>query len=58
MSYESQYEREENEIYAAYERGEITNAQLQKELRELRLDYQSAAREAAQDAYDAELERW
>lgn len=58
MSYETQYDHEEAEIYAAHERGEISDAQMRKELNELRRDYQDAARESAQDAYDAELERW
>lgn len=58
MSVQSQYEREEQAIYDSYDRGEIDNAQLQRELRDLQRDYRSAAEDAARDAYEAELERW
>ena len=52
------YEREEQALFDERDRGEITEAQLRKELRELQRDYAADAREAAQHAYDAELERW
>lgn len=58
MSYQSQYEREEEALYDQYERGEITQKELQKELRELAYDYRAAAENSALDAYEAELDRW
>lgn len=58
MSAESQYEREENAIHAAYERGELTHQELMGELRDLTRDYQSQARESAERAYEDELQRW
>lgn len=58
MSYRSQMEREEDAIHDAFDRGQITHAEMQSELRELQRDYQSLAREAAQDAYEDEMERW
>jgi vacuolar-type H+-ATPase subunit H len=53
-----QYEREEQAILEAKERGQLTHAEAMKELRELQRDYAQAARDAAQEAYDRELERW
>lgn len=58
MSYQSQYEREEEALYEQYDRGEITNAELTRELNDLARDYRGAAREAALDAYERELENW
>lgn len=58
MSIESQYERDEQAIEDAYERGDITQRELQKELNELARDYQAAARESAERAYEDELQRW
>ena len=52
------YEQEEDAIIEAYNRGEITNAQMQKELNELRRDIRAAAEEAAREAYDREMSRW
>lgn len=54
----SPYEREEQALHEAYERGEITSQELTKELNELRRDYSAQARESARDAYDREMERW
>lgn len=53
-----QYEREENAICDAYERGEISRAEMNKELRELQRAYHDAAYEAAREAYERELDRW
>jgi hypothetical protein len=58
MSYQSQYEREEEELYAQYDRGEISNAELSRQLRDLQRDYAAAAHESAWDAYESELDRW
>ncbi len=53
-----QFDREEEAIDRAYERGEITAKEHSKKLHELRRDYQQAAREAAQREYDREIDRW
>jgi len=58
MSIESQIEREEDEIYAALERGDISNKECNDQLRELQRDYAAAAQEAAEMAYEAEMDRW
>lgn len=55
---ERQLELEEEALYEAYERGKITNEQLQKDLRELHREYRAAAEEAAFDAYERELSNW
>lgn len=52
------YEREENAIQEAYARGEISNAEMWRQMRELNRDYRDAAQEAGRDAYEQELERW
>ena len=53
-----QYDNEEEAIIEAYNRGEMTHAQMMKELNELRRDYQAAAEDSAREAYDRELSRW
>ena len=58
MSIESQLEREEDAIWEAEARGEITNKEAWRQQRELQRDYQGAAEEAAREAYEAELARW
>ena len=58
MSIESQYEREENYILECEESGEISHAEAAKQLRDLQRDYRAAAEDAAQGAYEQELERW
>jgi len=55
---ETQFEKEERYIIEAYEHGEITAKQRDRELRELSLDYQAAAEEAAGQAYEQEIQRW
>lgn len=54
----TQYEREEQAIHDALERGEITNKQAIKELNELSREYAFHARMAAQEEYDREMSRW
>ena len=54
----AQYEREEDDIQERYARGEISNAEMWAELKELQRDYRGAALEAAQEAYEQEMERW
>jgi hypothetical protein len=51
-----QIEREEQAIEDAYARGEITNAQYQREMRELRRDIREAAEEEATNAYFDSME--
>ena len=58
MSAQSQYEREEQDIQDRCARGEISSAEMRAELNELRRDYRAAAQEAAQGAYEQEMERW
>lgn len=52
------YEREEQALCEAYNEGEITLAEYNQAMRELQADYREAAREAAQEAYDREMDRW
>lgn len=58
MSIESQFDREEEAILQAEACGAITHNEALRELRDLRRDYQAAAEEAAQDAYERELASW
>ena len=48
-----QYDREEQDLYEAYERGELTLKELNYELREMRASFQAYAEECAQEAYDS-----
>lgn len=52
------YEREESAIQEAYSRGEITNAEMWRQMKELNRDYRDAAQESAQGAYEREMENW
>lgn len=54
----TQFEREEEHLIEQLNRGEITQVQYRKEMRELQRDYQAAAEESAQRAYDEEMHRW
>jgi hypothetical protein len=54
----TQYDREEQSIIDAEEHGEITPAEAQRQLRDLRDEYSQAARDSAQEVYDRELGRW
>lgn len=54
----SEFEREEDQLHEDLRAGLITEAEFRKQLRELQQDYRFAAQEAAQDAYDNEMERW
>jgi hypothetical protein len=58
VSIESQYDKEEQALHDAFERGEMDAETLRRELRELQRQYREEARTAAQSAYDDELERW
>jgi|HubBroStandDraft_1064217.scaffolds.fasta_scaffold183939_1 hypothetical protein len=55
---ERQIEREEQDIEAAVERGEMTRVDANRCIRDLWRDYREAARDAARDAYDREMDNW
>ena len=52
------YEREEDNLVEQYNSGMITQAEYNKQMRELQREYAAQAREAAEDAYDNEMQRW
>ena len=58
MSIESQYEREERDIQEQHACGEISAEVCNRLIQELWRDYRAAAQEAAQEAYEEEIERW
>lgn len=58
MSIETQIEREERDIEERYARGDISLNEYNEEMRDLQRTYSGEAQEAAQDAYDREMERW
>jgi hypothetical protein len=51
-------EKEEQYIIDAMNNGSLSETEGKKELRELYRDYESHARESAQNAYDREYENW
>lgn len=55
---ESWIEREERMLADALDRGEISPAEYNRELRELHRAYQGMAEDAAREAYDREMDRW
>jgi len=54
----NQFEREEDYLVEQVNSGLISREEFNKQMRELQRDYRAAAQEAAQDAYDREMERW
>lgn len=58
MSLESQFEREEAILDEQLAAGQISPSEHRSAMRELQRDYRAAAREAAEDAYDREINRW
>jgi len=56
--FEKQIEQEEEYLSAQLSSGEITLAEYNREIRELYRSYRAAAEEAAEAAYDDELNRW
>lgn len=58
MSAQSQFEREEDDIQKRYAAGEITNAQMWEEMKELQRDYRAAAEEAIHEAGERERDNW
>ena len=53
-----QFELEERHLQEQYESGDLSVKELNHKMLELQRDYQAAAEEAAQDAYDLEMNRW
>ncbi len=58
VSVQSQFDREEDHLVELVNSGQISQEQFRKEMRELQRDYRAMAQEAAQDAYDREMDRW
>jgi competence protein ComGC len=54
----SQYDMEEQMLEEQYERGEISAKEYSQSLRELQREARWQAQEAAQQAYDDEMDRW
>ena len=52
------YEREEQALEDELANEEITLAEYNEQMRELQRDMRDAAQEAAQTAYENELDRW
>jgi len=52
------FEREEEDIEERYAKGYITLNEYNEEMRELQRSYAAAAEEAAEDAYQNEMDRW
>lgn len=53
-----QWEREEEQLQKDYAAGFITSAEFNEQMRELARDRRGAAQEAAEEAYERELDRW
>lgn len=54
----TQYEREEDHLVEQFNSGQITQKEYNEQMRDLQRDYRAQAQEAAQEAYDREMERW
>lgn len=54
----SQYDREEEQLERDLADGRITQAEFNKQIRELHQAYREDARASAEQAYDNEMERW
>lgn len=52
------WEREEDQLCNDLNAGLITREEYNKQMREISRDRHAAAQEAAQDAYDREMDRW
>lgn len=52
------YERAEDHLHDQLVAGEISQAEFNREMREMARDYAAEAEEAAQAAYDEERSRW
>lgn len=58
MSIDSQMEREEQDICDRHNNGEISLSEYNREMQSLQREYRAMAEEAAQDAYDNEMNNW
>ena len=54
----NQFDREEEALERDFEEGRISEKEYRDEMRNLRREYQEAARQSAEDAYNREMERW
>lgn len=54
----AQFEREEDQLVQDLNAGRITRDEFNRQMRELTRDYQAAANESAERAYDEEMARW
>lgn len=52
------FDRAEDHLAQMYDDGLLSLSEYNAEMRELGRDYAAAAEEAAQDAYEAERDRW
>jgi len=52
------FEREEQSLEDEYNAGNISLKEFNHEMAELQRDYRGQAEEAAQNAYDDEMDRW
>lgn len=52
------FDREEQILEDELNMGSITQAEFDKEMRELKRDYKAEAEKAASSAYDFEMSRW
>jgi predicted RNA-binding protein associated with RNAse of E/G family len=50
--------KEEDELTRQVNEGIISQATYQKAMREIHAEYRAMAQDAAQEAYDREMERW
>ncbi len=53
-----QFDREEEALGQAWERGDISQKEYNMAMRDLQREYRESAHESARDAYERELERW
>ncbi len=58
MGPQNQFDRAEAQIERDFDDGLMTQAEYNREMRELQRDYRSAAVEAAMDAYEREMGQW
>lgn len=58
MSIESQFEREEKMLGEDFDAGHLSDQEYNEAMNQLMRDYQAAAEDSAQDAYDNEMAQW
>lgn len=54
----NQLEREQEYLEEQLNRGEISLAEFNREMREIQREYRAMAQEAAEEAYHNEIDRW